>query len=206
MIAVQQIMASRQDYGSSNFQGVYLHSEDLMHILRRHRHVKWRYALEAVGNSNRFRELDCKICNCFVVYGWLQNTKFSGWRPNMRSVDFWFYEIEVSLVEDQIWLWILVWYDLIFLPNIPSVTASPGGTCRYIHTWLEWQEIKAKREVPNFPFAWCFGHVPSFSFSLEGECRNVPSSTLLTIISLGVGWYIIVLDSMRGALNQKHQS
>ncbi|KAG6607495.1 hypothetical protein SDJN03_00837, partial [Cucurbita argyrosperma subsp. sororia] len=33
-------------------------------------HVKWRYALEAVGNSNRFRELDCKICNCFVVYRW----------------------------------------------------------------------------------------------------------------------------------------
>lgn len=55
----------------------------------------------------------------------------------MRSMDFWFYEIEVSLVEDQIWLWILVWYDLIFLPNIPSVTtASPGGTWRYIHTWL----------------------------------------------------------------------
>ncbi|KAG7025201.1 hypothetical protein SDJN02_14024, partial [Cucurbita argyrosperma subsp. argyrosperma] len=54
-------MASRQDYGSSNFQGEYLHSEDLMHILRRHHHVKWRYALEAVGNSNRFHELDCKM-------------------------------------------------------------------------------------------------------------------------------------------------
>lgn len=113
---IQQIMASRQDYGSSNFQGNYLHSEDLMHILRRH-HVKWRYALEAVGNSNRFHELDCKICNCFVVYRWLQNTRFSGWRPNVRSMDFWFYEIEVSLVEDQIWLWILVWYDLIFCPT-----------------------------------------------------------------------------------------
>lgn len=147
---IQQIVASRQDYGSSNFQGDYLHSEDLMLILRRH-HVKWRYALEAVGNSNRFRELDCKTCNCFVVYRWLQNTRFSGWRPNVRSMDFWFYEIEVSLVEDQIWLWILVWYDLIFLPNIPSVTASPGGTCWYIHTWLEWQEIKAKREIPTFP-------------------------------------------------------